>query len=142
MFLEFSPPIQVKEGVKTVFKNGIEHIIPTPNDLTTHFVQIAQASDFSLSKVQDFSQTFFCSTPFFLKGYFEAKNLSMEELEICALFFASCLSTFSFLLIINLFLKLFFKLLDGLHRDVSTNTLCHLFCNLISNPSLIVFLNS
>jgi hypothetical protein len=93
--------------VKTIFKNGIEHIIATPNDLTTHFVQIVEASDFSLSKVQDFPQTFFCSTSSFLKGYFEAKNSSMEELEICALFFANCLSTFFFPLIINLFLKFF-----------------------------------
>jgi hypothetical protein len=60
--------------VKTIFKNGIEHIIATPNDLTTHFVQIVEASDFSLSKVQDFPQTFFCSTSSFLKGYFEAKK--------------------------------------------------------------------
>jgi hypothetical protein len=95
--------------VKIVFKNGIEHtdIIATPNALTTHFVQIAKASDFSLSKVQDFSQTFFCFRSSFLKGYFKAKNSSMEELEICMLFFASCLSTLFFPSIINLFLKFF-----------------------------------
>ncbi len=92
-----------------VFGKGIEHkdIIATPNALTTHFVQITKASDLSLSKVQDFSQTFFCSTSSFLKGSFEPKNSGMEELKICTLFFASCLSTFFFPLIINLFLKLF-----------------------------------
>jgi hypothetical protein len=31
-----------------------------------------------------------------LKGFFEAKNSNMEELKIQALFFAGCLSTFSF----------------------------------------------
>jgi len=47
--------------MKTIFKKGIKHedIIATLNILTTHFQRIAKASDFSLSKVQDFPQTFF-----------------------------------------------------------------------------------
>jgi hypothetical protein len=32
-----------------------------------------------------------------LKGFFEAKKLDIEELEICALFFIGYLSTFSLL---------------------------------------------
>jgi hypothetical protein len=38
------------------FKKGITHedVIATLNTLTTHFPQIALASDFSLLKVQDF----------------------------------------------------------------------------------------
>jgi hypothetical protein len=52
--------IPYKHLVKTIFKKGIKHedIIATLNILTTHFQQIAKASDFSLSKVQDFPQTF------------------------------------------------------------------------------------
>jgi hypothetical protein len=37
------------------------------------------------------------STSMFLKGFFEAKKLDMEELEICALFCTCYLSTFSLL---------------------------------------------
>jgi len=43
------------------FKNKVTHydIITTLNALITHFPQIAKASDFSLSKVQDFPQHIF-----------------------------------------------------------------------------------
>jgi hypothetical protein len=38
--------------VKTIFEKEIEHgdIIATPNALATHSLQIAKASDFSISK--------------------------------------------------------------------------------------------
>jgi hypothetical protein len=47
--------------VKKKFKKGTAHkdIIASLNDLTTHFLQIGKPSDFSLLKVQDFSQTSF-----------------------------------------------------------------------------------
>ncbi len=75
--------------MKIIFEKGIAHedIIVTLNVSTTHSPQIAKANDFSLLKVQDFPQTFFCSTSSFLKGSFEAENSNMEELEIRDLLF-------------------------------------------------------
>jgi hypothetical protein len=58
--------------VKKKFEKGIEHegIIATPNALTTHSLQIARASDFSISKNVRFSTNTFYSTSFFLEGIF------------------------------------------------------------------------
>jgi hypothetical protein len=53
--------MQVKQWLKTSFKKGIaqKDIIATLNTLTTNSLQITKTSDFSLLKVQDFSQTSF-----------------------------------------------------------------------------------
>jgi hypothetical protein len=53
MFVEFFPPSNAKHCVHEAFGKGIEleDTIATLNALTTNFVQIAKASDFSLPKV-------------------------------------------------------------------------------------------
>jgi hypothetical protein len=53
MFVEFSPPSNAKHCVHQAFGKGIEleDTIATLDILTTHFFQIAKASDFSLPKV-------------------------------------------------------------------------------------------
>jgi hypothetical protein len=58
--------------VKKKIGKGIEHedIIATPNVLTTHSLQIAKASDFSISKNVQFSTNIFYSTSSFFEGIF------------------------------------------------------------------------
>jgi len=126
------------------FGKRIEHedIIARPNALTTHSLQIAKASDFSISKNVQFSTNTLSSTSLFFEGIFWSKTFKYGKMEIFTFFFANCLSTFS-LCWLSIPSQIFKKKIGWFtSRCFYKHELCHLFCNMVLDLCLIIFLHS